>query len=68
MAALESHPEYVNSTSCVIAPSGEIIYFCTTMNPNAHFEHAKPAIGKWRGQYNKELIIPAGPSGSLSWA
>jgi peroxiredoxin len=50
---LESHPEYANRTSYVIAPGGEIIYSYTAMNPDAHVDNTMAAVRKWRDQHNK---------------
>jgi peroxiredoxin len=52
-SVLESHPEYANRTSYVIAPSGEIIYSYTAMNPDAHVDNTMAAVRKWRDQHNK---------------
>src|SRR6516225_7628227 len=52
-SVLESHPEYANRTSYVIAPSGEIIYSYTAMNPDAHVDNTMAAVRKWRDQHSK---------------
>src|SRR6266849_8506053 len=43
-SVLPDHPEYANRTSYVIAPSGEIIYSYTAMNPDKHVENTMAAV------------------------
>lgn len=46
-AILAVKPEYANRTSYVIAPSGEIIYTYTAMQPDKHVENTLDALRKW---------------------
>jgi hypothetical protein len=66
--ALESHPGHANRTSYVIAPSGEIIYSYTAMNPDAHVDDTIGCRQEGAGPARQELTIPAEASGSLSGA
>lgn len=52
-SVLPSHPEYANRTSYVIAPTGEIIYSYTAMDPNQHVENSMAAVKKWQDEHNK---------------
>jgi peroxiredoxin len=52
-SVLPSHPEYANRTSYVIAPSGEIIYSYTAMNPDKHVENTMAAVRKWQEAHKK---------------
>ena len=52
-SVLESHPEYANRTSYVIAPTGEIIYSYTAMNPDQHVDNTLAAVKKWQDQHPK---------------
>ena len=52
-AVLESHPEYANRTSYVIAPTGEIIDSYTAMKPDQHVENTMAAVKKWKEQHKK---------------
>jgi thioredoxin-dependent peroxiredoxin len=52
-SVLASHPEYANRTSYVIAPSGEIIYSYTAMNPDQHVENTIAAVKKWQAEHKK---------------
>jgi len=47
-AQLPGKPEYANRTSYVIAPSGEIIYEYTALDPSAHVENTLAALQKWK--------------------
>jgi len=47
-SVLISHPGFANRTSYVIAPSGEIIYSYTAMDPDKHVENCMAAVQKWR--------------------
>jgi len=47
-AVLLEKPEYANRTSYVIAPSGEILYSYTAMNPDKHVENTLAAVKQWR--------------------
>jgi peroxiredoxin Q/BCP len=50
-AILAAKPEYANRTSYVIAPSGEIIYTFTDLQPDKHVENTLDALRKWAGQH-----------------
>jgi thioredoxin-dependent peroxiredoxin len=52
-AVLPSHPEYANRTSYVIAPTGQIIYSYTAMNPEGHVDNTMAAVKKWRDEHAK---------------
>lgn len=52
-SVLPSHPEYANRTSYVIAPTGEIIYSYTAMNPDQHVDNTMAAVKKWQDQHRK---------------
>jgi thioredoxin-dependent peroxiredoxin len=52
-AVLESHPEYASRTSYVIAPTGEIVYSYTAMNPDQHVDNTMAALKKWQQQHPK---------------
>ncbi|HYC09000.1 MAG TPA: peroxiredoxin [Steroidobacteraceae bacterium] len=52
-SVLPSHPEYANRTSYVIAPSGEIIYSYTAMNPEGHVDNTMAAVKKWHDEHTK---------------
>ncbi len=52
-AVLPTHPEYANRTSYVIAPTGEIIYSYTAMNPDKHVENTMAAVKKWQQEHGK---------------
>ena len=52
-SVLASHPEYANRTSYVIAPSGEIVYSYTAMNPDQHVENTIAAVKKWQADHKK---------------
>ena len=52
-SVLPDHPEYANRTSYVIAPSGEIIYSYTAMNPDKHVENTLAAVKKWQDGHKK---------------
>jgi thioredoxin-dependent peroxiredoxin len=52
-SVLPSHPEYANRTSYVIAPTGEIIYSYTAMDPNQHVENTMAVVKKWQDEHNK---------------
>lgn len=47
-AVMPGKPEYANRTSFVIAPTGEIIYEYTAMDPTQHVENTLAAVEKWR--------------------
>lgn len=50
-AILASDPQYANRTSYVIAPSGEIIYSYTDLNPDKHVENTLAALRRWVGEH-----------------
>jgi len=52
-SVLADHPEYANRTSYVIAPSGEIIYSYTAMNPDKHVENTMNAVKKYQEEHKK---------------
>jgi peroxiredoxin Q/BCP len=52
-SVLPEQPEYANRTSYVIAPSGEIIYSYTAMNPDKHVENTMAAVKKWHDEHKK---------------
>ncbi len=52
-AVLAGKPEYANRTSYVIAPSGEVIYSYTDLNPDKHVANTLAAVKKWQEQHAK---------------
>ncbi len=50
-AILAAKPEYANRTSYVIAPSGEIIYTYTDLQPDKHVENTLEALRKWAAEH-----------------
>jgi thioredoxin-dependent peroxiredoxin len=52
-SVLPDHPEYANRTSYVIAPTGQIIYSYTAMNPDKHVENTMAAVKKWQEEHKK---------------
>ena len=52
-SVLPDHPEYANRTSYVIAPTGDIIYSYTAMNPDKHVENTMAAVKKWQDEHKK---------------
>ena len=52
-SVLPSHPEYANRTSYVIAPTGQIIYSYTAMNPDQHVDNTLAAVKKWQDEHKK---------------
>src|SRR5208282_2353175 len=46
-AILAERPQYANRTSYVIAPSGEIIYQYTSLDPDKHVENTLAALKDW---------------------
>jgi len=52
-SVLEAHPEYANRTSYVIAPTGQIIYSYTAMNPDQHVDNTMAAVKKWQDEHKK---------------
>jgi peroxiredoxin Q/BCP len=47
-AVLKKEPRYADRTSYVIAPSGEIVYAYTEMNPDQHVPNTLAAVARWR--------------------
>ena len=45
------HTNYANRTSYVIAPTGEIIYSYTAMDPDKHVENTMAAVEKWQTEH-----------------
>ena len=52
-SVLLSHPAYANRTSYVIAPTGEIIYSYTAMDPEKHVGNTMAAVKKWQDEHKK---------------
>jgi peroxiredoxin Q/BCP len=52
-AVLPVKPDYANRTSYVIAPTGEIIYSYTDLNPDKHVANTMAAVKKWQEQHRK---------------
>jgi peroxiredoxin Q/BCP len=52
-SVLPEHPEYANRTSYVIAPSGQIVYSYSAMNPDKHVENTLAAVKKWQAEHRK---------------
>jgi peroxiredoxin Q/BCP len=52
-SVLPDHPEYANRTSYVIAPTGQIVYSYTAMNPDKHVENTMAAVRKWQEDHKK---------------
>src|SRR5579863_6017874 len=52
-AVLAEHPEYANRTSYVIAPTGEIIYSYTAMDPGKHVGNTMAAVKKWQDAHKR---------------
>src|SRR5262245_45797430 len=50
-AVLPPKPEWANRTSYVIAPSGEILYSYTDLNPDKHVENTMAAVTKWADEH-----------------
>jgi peroxiredoxin Q/BCP len=48
------HTDYANRTSYVIAPTGEIIYSYTAMDPDKHVENTMAAVQKWVDAHPKK--------------
>jgi thioredoxin-dependent peroxiredoxin len=44
-------PDWAKRTSYVIAPTGEIVYSYTALNPNKHVENTMAAVQKWADQH-----------------
>jgi thioredoxin-dependent peroxiredoxin len=52
-SVLPDHPDYANRTSYVIAPTGEIIYSYTAMEPDQHVANTLAAVKKWQDAHKK---------------
>lgn len=52
-AVLPVKPDYANRTSYVIAPTGEIIYSYTDLNPDKHVANTMAAVKKWQEDHKK---------------
>jgi thioredoxin-dependent peroxiredoxin len=52
-SVLAEHPDYANRTSYVIAPTGEIIYSYTAMDPGKHVANTMAAVKKWQDAHKK---------------
>ncbi|MGH8133151.1 MAG: peroxiredoxin [Steroidobacteraceae bacterium] len=52
-SVLPQNPAYANRTSYVIAPTGEIIYSYTAMNPDQHVANTLAAVKKWQDGHKK---------------
>ncbi len=46
-AVLTGKPEWANRTSYVIAPTGEVLYAYTDLNPDKHVANTMAAVQKW---------------------
>ena len=46
-------PDYANRTSYVIAPTGQIIYSYTDLDPDKHVENTMAAVKKWQDEHKK---------------
>jgi len=52
-AVLPIKPDFANRTSYVIAPTGEILYSYTELNPDKHVENTLAAVQKWQDAHKK---------------
>jgi len=50
-AVLPPKPEWANRTSYVIAPTGEILYSYTQLNPDKHVENTMAVVQKWADEH-----------------
>jgi peroxiredoxin len=50
-AVLFLKPSWASRTSYVIAPSGEILYSYTALNPGKHVENTMAAVQKWADEH-----------------
>jgi len=50
-AVLPVRPDFANRTSYVIAPSGEILYSYTALNPDKHVGNTLAAVRKWQAEH-----------------
>lgn len=51
-AVLKIKPEYANRTSYVIAPTGQIIFEYTALDPDKHVEKTMAAVAKWNSEHH----------------
>ena len=54
-AVLPPKPEWANRTSYVIAPTGEILYSYTELNPDKHVENTMAAVQKLHDAHKKKV-------------
>ena len=52
-AVMKGEPNYADRISYVIAPSGEVIYSYTEMNPDQHVANTLAAVGKWHDAHKQ---------------
>ena len=52
-SVLLGHTDYADRTSYVIAPTGEILYSYTAMNPDKHVENTMAAVKKYQEAHGK---------------
>ena len=52
-AVLPVKPDFANRTSYVIAPTGQILYSYTDLNPGKHVENTMAAVQKWQDAHKK---------------
>jgi peroxiredoxin len=52
-AVLKGKPEWSDRTSYVIAPSGEVLYSYTDLNPDKHVANTMAAVQKWADAHQK---------------
>jgi thioredoxin-dependent peroxiredoxin len=52
-AVLTGKPEWANRTSYVIAPTGEVLYTFTDLNPDKHVGNTMAAVQKWADAHGK---------------
>jgi thioredoxin-dependent peroxiredoxin len=50
-AVLWLKPDWAKRTSYVIAPSGEVLYSYTALNPDKHVENTMAAVQKWADEH-----------------
>jgi peroxiredoxin len=50
-AVLWIKPDWAKRTSYVIAPTGEVIYSYTALNPDKHVENTMAAVQKWADEH-----------------
>ena len=52
-AVLLGHTDYADRTSYVIAPTGEVLYSYTAMNPDKHVENTMAAVKNYQEAHGK---------------